>query len=450
MAMGARGKVHGSGEEGSALIIVLMMIAMLGVLTLTVATLSVNNLAGARRAQQAGVALNAADAGLAQAVAYLRNTGVRGLACSPLCDGVDGRQSNQWGNRASPTTVTVPGGTGASYKVWIEPILAYPAHNPAKYQVHSLGVTGAPAGRAVTQDVWVKPQKFPLGIFGKSIQGGGGGVYNQSIFSTGCVSKRSQIDFGGADILNNYIQPSVHTSDIITDANTGCAKKAQDNIHADGYCSSNPKYRYDQDSLGGPLADTSPCKGADGQTSLIANDQELFAKFNLSSPPLTDAQLDRLKTVAISQGNYWEDADYTMDSDVWTSPEPNVVMYFDLLKTPSVQEVNLNSILLFDRAARLSATSSACTPRSLVIIVNGGNVGMNSNQNLAASLFVLGDIRGGNVSKFNGNSQYIGTLYASNIDLKGGANVEMDECFKASLSPALFDVETSNYREVDR
>ena len=32
MAMGARGKVHGSGEEGSALIIVLMMIAMLGVL----------------------------------------------------------------------------------------------------------------------------------------------------------------------------------------------------------------------------------------------------------------------------------------------------------------------------------------------------------------------------------------------------------------------------------
>ena len=163
-----RGRARGAdGESGSALIIVLMMISMLGVLTLTMATLSVNNLTGARRAHEAGVALNAADAGLAQAVAYMRGNGVGGLACSPTC------ASNPWGNSAAPQTVTVPGTNGASLNVWVEPLAPYPANKEGLYKVHSKGVAGSLGGRSVTADVMVAPQKFPLGIFAMSISGGG-------------------------------------------------------------------------------------------------------------------------------------------------------------------------------------------------------------------------------------------------------------------------------------
>ena len=68
---------------------------------------------------------------------------------------------------------------------------------------------------------------------------------------------------------------------------------------------------------------------------------------------------------------------------------------------------------------------------------------------MTESVFVLGDMYG-DVHKVSGTSQFIGTLYANDIDLTGTADLHMDECFKTNLSPSLFDVETRNYREVDR
>ncbi|MGV8847744.1 hypothetical protein [Tessaracoccus sp.] len=191
-----------------------------------------------------------------------------------------------------------------------------------------------------------------------------------------------------------------------------------------------------------------PCQGAAGaypQTSLIASDADLFAKYKLTSPPLTDAQLEQLKTVAISQGNYWT------SSGGWTSPnEANAVMYFDLLRTDPGGQVNLNNVVGFGRAPGLSASDPTCGVKSLVIIITGGNASLNSNQQLAASLFLLGDDPYGKLRKANGTSSFIGTVYANNIDLTGTADMHMDTCFAANLSPSLFDVRTSNYREVDR
>jgi len=460
--MSGGGNVHGPNrQQGSALIMVLMMVVMVGVLTLTLATLSVSNLGGARRAQQAGMALNAADAGLAQAVEYVRTEGVRALTCSPTCTG------NPWGNSTTPTTVkaTLDGtittplvarDEDVAYEVWIEKLAAWSATGPGLYRVHSVGKAGSSARREVVQDVMVAPHKFPLGIFGKSISGGGNiGVHNQSIFSTGCVSQRKLITFSGITDILNEIPPSVHSSHVITEANDKGLYCADTNkpIHsgtAAGNC--NPAYPYDQDSRGGPLTDpltSTACLGAGvggyPQTSKIVSDADLFTMYNLTSPPLTPAQLDQLKTVAISQGNYWT------SSSVWTRRPNgvNAVMYFDLLTTNPGGEVNLNDIVGFARPSGLSVDPAVCASKSLVIIVDGGNVRMNSDANLAASLFVLGDPYG-NVNKINGGAKFIGTLYANTIDLKGGADLQMDECFRSNLSPALFDVETSNYRELDR
>ena len=49
----------------------------------TILSATVNNLRSTRLSQDAGVALDAADAGLSQVAAHLRTYGVGGLACGP-------------------------------------------------------------------------------------------------------------------------------------------------------------------------------------------------------------------------------------------------------------------------------------------------------------------------------------------------------------------------------
>ncbi|WP_180934145.1 pilus assembly PilX family protein [Nocardioides ungokensis] len=163
-------------ENGVALLTVIMMLALVSALTLTIAVVATNNLVSARLSQQAGAAVNASDAGISQAVTYMRQKGTRGLSCSPTC------ASNPWGNSTTPTTVTVNGRAGQSYKVWIEPIAPYPANKPGIYRIHSTGYAGGAAGRTVTVDASISTLPFVFGIVAGSVSGGG---------NAGCTTSRS-------------------------------------------------------------------------------------------------------------------------------------------------------------------------------------------------------------------------------------------------------------------
>ena len=122
------------------------MAVVMGMAT-TVAVVSINNLQSSTKAQQAGMALNAADAGVAQAMSYLRSSGVRRVNCSPTCS------ANQWAS-ATPTRHAGWSG-GQAYKAWIEPVRPYPANDPAVYRIHSTGTASGAARRTVAQDVTV-------------------------------------------------------------------------------------------------------------------------------------------------------------------------------------------------------------------------------------------------------------------------------------------------------
>src|SRR4051794_39131775 len=168
------------------------MLALVSALTLTISVVATNNLVSARLSQQAGAAVNASDAGVSQAVSYLRKRGTRDLGCSPTC------ATNAWGNSTTPATVTVSGRAGQSYKVWIEPIAPYPANKPGTYRIHSTGYAGGAAGRSVTVDASIVPLPFVYGVVAGSVVGGGNaGVHKESIFSTGCIYQRSKIIFEG-------------------------------------------------------------------------------------------------------------------------------------------------------------------------------------------------------------------------------------------------------------
>ena len=439
-------------DSGSAMILTLMVMALVTALATTVAVVTINNLQSSWRAQRAGAAVNAADAGIAQAISYLRSSGVRDLRCSPTCT------ANPWGNRTSPAQVSVTGLAGQAYTAWIEPAPP-PASNPNVYRIHSTGTAGGAASRAVTADVLVTTTQIPKGVFARTVNGGGTAtVRRESIFSTGCVYNRSKITMSSIDLAYG-IPAAVHSSQIITDSN-GTGEYCPDTnrpIHLTGAKNATPQpcntaYPYDQDKFGGSLSASSCTAQTEypiyyGNGSLIKDDAKLFATFGIRSPALTQAQIDQMRSLAQAQGNYWTSSQKTQ----WSSPdEANAVMFFDLSQTDLGGTVDLNDVTGFSRAEDVSDTDAACESKSLVIVVEGGNVKLNSNQELSASLFLTSSAPYGQVLKANGTSTYIGTIYADNVNLTGTADLSMDACFLANLSPVLLDLSVSAYREDDR
>lgn len=455
-------------DAGSAMILTLMVMALVTGLATTVAVVTISNLQSSLRAQQAGSALNAADAGVAQAMAYLRNSGVRNLTCSPSTPATSSC-AGLWG-RDQPASIPVPGVIGQAYSVWIERVTPYTSTSAGLYRIHSVGTASGAASRTVTADVGVTTVNVPKGIYARTISGGGSAsVARESIFATGCVYDRSKIAMSGMDLAYG-IPVAVHSSQIITESNgTGqycpTTKKPIHDPSKNGaarHC--NSSYPYDQDRLGGSLLgsscestqtqyptyygardlDTNGTTDVDG--SFIKDDAALFGLFGIRSPALSPAQLDQMRIVAQSQGNFFTSA------TGWASPdEANAVMFFDLSQAPTnSRTVDLNDITGFSREANLSDADAACESRSLVIVIEGGNAKLNSNQRLFASLFLTSPAPYGQVLKANGNSDFIGTIYADNVNLVGTANLSMDGCFLANISPALLGLSLSNYREEDR
>jgi Tfp pilus assembly protein PilX len=452
-------------EQGSAMVITLMVLALVTALSTTVAVVTIDNLQSSWRAQQAGAAVNAADAGIAQAMSYLRSDGVRDLDCSPSC------AANPWGNSSAPTSVAVAGVAGQAYTAWIEVVAAFPDNDPGLYRIHAIGTATGAASREVSADVSVTTATVPTGVFARTINGGGdASVARESIFSTGCVYNRSKIQMTGTDLVHG-IPVAVHSSQIITDSNgTGqycptTSKPIHDPAKPPATRHCNTAYPYDQDRFGGSLAGTLCATAAssypdyygsqdldgdgaaDVDGSLIEDDDALFARYGIQSPALDQARLDQLKTVALSQGNYWT----TSDSTVWSSPdEDNAVMFFDLAATDPGGVVDLNDIVGFGRDPNLTAADAACLSKSLIIVIEGGNTRLNSNQQLFASVFLTSSAPYGQVFKANGTSEFVGTLYADTVNLTGTADLSMDECFLSNVSPAMLDWSISAYREIDR
>ncbi|MDO9496110.1 MAG: hypothetical protein Q7J48_10445, partial [Nocardioides sp.] len=245
-----------SPDRGSALVITLMVMALVAVLTTTVLSVTINNLGSTRRSQEAARALDAADAGVTQAMAYLRSAGTRGLACAPACT------DNPWGSQATPMQQQVVGSTDQSFAAWIDPLASGSAREK-RFRITSRGLSGD-GSRLVQVDVTLtlRDLGLPLGIFARSVSGAGTPDLDSiSIFTTGCVWNRSKIGFSGSSDAAYGIPPAVHSSKVITDSNgngsSTCSSNDSRRIHkvaADSCRAESDEFRWDQDSLGGACA----------------------------------------------------------------------------------------------------------------------------------------------------------------------------------------------------
>ena len=448
-------------DRGAALILTLFATTLVMIVGTTILTVTVNNLRTTRLSKDSASALDAADAGLAQASAHLRTYGVGAIACSPDC-------ASGYGSKTNPTSVSIPG--GASYEVWVEARAPLPANNPGRYVIHSTGTAGE-GRRTIEAEVAIgtRPLGLPLALFAKSFHGGGNGaVFQESIITTGCVWSRSHINISGTDVAYK-IPAAVHSAQHISTSNAANRNCGPSNgsIHPPA-CSTDTDHRFDQDAAGGPLESTS-CSGAvtsypdfyqardlDGDGSVdvngswIRDEKALRTLFSIPEKPFTDTQLDTLRAVAKTTGTYFTTASYTSGQiPDWSASAPHLVVFFDLEGQPANSRlVDLKDL---DGCARPTG-QGACPVQSLVIVIVGGDARLNGNHDMVANLVLTSGAPYGYVFKANGNADMIGTIYADQIDLTGTVDISLDECFVQNLSPSLVDttLTLTNYREIDR
>jgi hypothetical protein len=167
---------------------------------------------------------------------------------------------------------------------------------------------------------------------------------------------------------------------------------------------------------------------------------------------LSNTQLDALRTTAQQQGFYFTNTTAVPAvlnaANAWqTYPHP--VLFYDLKGAAVGGEVDLNDLGGYSRTTPILANDAGCTPAGAVVVVLNGNVKLNSNSVLTANVFAPGPSPNGQVSKANGSGKLIGTLFADHVDLRGTADVYLDQCFIANMT-SLWSMTQSNFREEDR
>jgi len=459
-------------DRGSAMLMTLSVMLLLTTLAGVGTTMAVRDMRGAGEAQQAGGALDAAEAGLAQAVAYIRSNGTRKIACNlTTCP------ANSW-SQGNPVAANVKG--GGRWSAWIKPVsVGNPADGDSDtYLVHSTGTAGGPAERVIEVGVTVTPIGLPNAIFGRTINLGGTVDMAQiSMFSTGCVYNRSHVATHAAVDAAYNVPTAVHSSQIITESQGSGQYCPNTNKPIHGGlsllgvsltpCSS--KYPADQDRFGGSLLggllSLVPCAGVASQPayqlhdfdldgvvdvngSFVKDDRALFRSFGIKRPALTEAEIEQLRTTAQAQGNYYTSA----KSSDWTVPTgPHAVLFFDIGANDTVDLGPLGdpSKSIWARTA-LDISSPLCLDASLLVVITGGNAKMDSNMNLAAAIYMASGSPGGKLTKGNGTVNTIGMIYADTLDFAGNLNASLDTCYMGNPPPALFDVNPGTYRELDR
>lgn len=457
-------------DKGSAMLITLLVMAVLTGLGAVVFNVGFSNLQNTNRDRLAGGAMGASEGGVAQALAFIRQNGAASLTCT--VPEVSGNCDALWGKDLKKT---IPLNNSREYQVWVEKVQPFnpPDFKVGVYRIHSEGTAGqGPGKRTVELTISVKPLEFPIGLYSDNFSDSGGAtVSTESMFSRGCILNRDAITFSGNDRFHN-IPASAHSTEYITETNNSCSDNDPGNLHNNSQKECNTtlsggKYVYanDQDKRGGPFA-----SDADGVICLTNGphkssffDLAELQKYGYStSRPrgLSDSEYAALKSKAQEQGYFSTKSTKCSGSNTpptcWNAPDPaqnpNAVMYLDLRAETGGQKTLDLQANDFGSPGNQNYGSAHCGQRSLIIVVEGGNLTINSSVDLVGAIFVPdGTYKG------NGNHQIIGTLFAKNVDkFTGTAGFQLDgpatkqNCFFDNFPGGLLDVTPTRFREVDR
>ena len=477
-------------DEGVGVITVIMVMAVLGSFLITATGITINNLGNTSRDRQALSALATSEAGVAQAIQYLRGGSLGSLTCiEPAAGAAPGATCTgagpSWVSATNPMELKLdgPGSTCVvatnCFKVWIGRVSPYVANCPGRradpqvpcsgtYRIHSTGLAGGgPSARKLAVDVKITPYPFPIGVFADALSGNGNvGVHRESIFTNGCMMNRQRDDVPGSGVQFEwdaaagrpvldliYDQPvAAHATGDVSTSNQSCGSGGGGAPIHNATTKCDPRFKYDQTGSGAALPSTgNVCYGAytrsDGSRypTTSAFTQADLQRYGYRPRGLTDAQYDALRSQAKAQGTHniavgSINATLTGLADAGiTSP----VLFWEN------GSVSLNATDFPASFLRSLSTLGTCSAMSVTIIVSGpGNnlsyQGGNSAPYLSASIFVPdGTLTG------TGGRNTIGTVFAKTLDLGGNVDFYMDQCFADNPPGATLDVQITDWREDD-
>lgn len=484
-------RLRGS-DEGIGIVTVVMVMAVVSALAITAAAVSINNLENTRRDRQALAALATSEAGVAQAVSFLRSGNLSALTCLEPASGAAPAgtctsTTESWTSATAPKQIRLDGTAGACtnstdcYRVWIGAIRPYSSSCPGRnltppqpcsgeYRVHATGVSGnGPGARSLAVDVKVTPYPYPMGVFSESFSGNGNvGIHRQSLFTLGCMVNRQRDDQNGSgtqfewDAANNrpvldvfYGQPAAaHATAQISTNNQNCTGGGGGGggpIHSPTV-TCNANFRFDRSGQGSALTPGDDCHGkytrADGTVHPVTSkftEAELIERYGYRPRGLSDAQYKSLLSQAVAQGTYnpGTASINTRLTQLAAQGITSPVLYWDS------GDVTLNQTDFPAAFLRAPTATATCGGQSVTIVVSGpGNdlkySGGNTSPWLVAAIFVPdGELTG------QGGRNTIGTVFAKTLDLGGNVDFHMDQCFASNPPGGTLGVDVVDWREDD-
>lgn len=344
-----------SDETGMGMIVVILMIVVAAALGTTVAVAGISGLKNATRDRAAAAAQATSDAGVAEAVGYIRSHSIGLMTCSePLNPSSSSWQTAAgcttpgWTDPTSPEIVSggsthVGGSCQAGqncWEVWIGTLQTYspgtenssgtgpnPA-TPAVLRIHSVGFSGVgPGARSVDVDVTAAPANFPIGVYGNSVTEHSAASYVQaeSIFTEGNITVKCGLE--GWDPQYN-MPAAIHSAGTISyqghcpnpSPEPGVGQGSDPTVSCGLNSSGVPSDPYDQDSNGGSYANTAcynydqsdpnpslppvgsrPTPYYSSTSRFTASD---LAQYGYVPGGLTQAQYGQLQTLSSQEGTY--------------------------------------------------------------------------------------------------------------------------------------------------
>ena len=473
-------------ERGAALLVVIGIGAVLTAFSVTAITLTTNNLKNTTRDKQANSALATSEAGVAEAVEYLRSAAkLTNLTCMEPVPAVEPATpdpaqapcystTRAWTSKKAPTQVAVDGGglgctvAQTCYDVWISTVIKYnPITAPVgKYRIHSTGRFGnGPASRSVVVDVDVRPYPFPLGVFAEQLTGAGGaGISRESLFTRSCIEGRASdtgpgngggLRFSGGIDLAHDIPPSAHST---SDISTGQCGQSNNNIHRPAQpCNTSLPDYYDRSASGAALNATLHPACFERWTSIkTGRKYPTTSKFTTADLQaigyrprgLSDDVYSVLESRAKASNTYFTDRSANPFAALSALGGAQAVLYY---KVAAGEKVTLGPTN-FPTAYLRSEQDTSCTGNPVVIVVEGGDLTLNSIgtgngggvTGIATSIFVPDGAYAG-----QGSVWVIGTLFAKEAKLAGTQDFRLDTCFVENPPSSIIDVKVTGFREDD-
>ena len=421
------------------MITVILVGALLTAMASSMAVISSSNLRNAGRDRVAGAAMGSAEAGVAEAIAYLRMTNtVTALACSPNCGA-----TNPWGedDAAVRKSLALPRrrhGQG--------PHRRGPGVQPARglrrpwYTIKSDGVAGTGPGlRRLEQTVTVEPLPFPIGVYANKINlNGTPQTFQQSVFRRRVHHRPREDGPSAAADVDDGTPPPPHHQVHLLPATTPRATPGRGPQHPQGCRVQLRCTPTTRTSRGGPMW-AAPAPGPPGATS-----SRTRPTLDQYGRQLTNDQLAALLA-------WWRrlQGQYYNGTTSITAPKPGGVPQRRPVLRPRARTSQHQHP---ERAGRLYVERRAArarpAPSSFVVnhsSVGSGQVKLNSNADLAGAIFVQrGDF------EYNGTATFTGTLVANTISKwNGNATSQLTDCYLKNLPPGVMEVTTTHFREVD-